>query len=751
MRTGGRLIPKTDRSLLAQMQDLQELGWDDIAGNGGSARMSEGTASGNNRNETKGSSVGRHVQYVVRTCTLHDFDDVVGLGDKYKTSLGLMRYEAYREYLAAGTVFGVYADGELCAYALFALPRREIRLAHLVVAEEHRGHGLAALLIDSIRAKYSDLQGIFVRCRPDWDANAMWPHLGFVPLASLKGRAASGSELTSWRLDFGHGDLFSAQVEETTALKVVLDTNIVLDLGLPRSGEESQVLEAPWLSGEVLFCTTNGVHNEVNQHPNQADRKRLLSTVSTYANLYRREHEPLVKEKFEEWIGSIHSSGLDQDPSLTKDCRLIAEAAIAGADVFVTRDERAARTFDPLAASLGTRVLSPTELVVHLDELQRSVFYSPVQIQRTSVSITEASAGSVESLDRFLNTGMGEKRSAFRKRIAASVRTDQDPTRRRRLIYMGESSEPAALIATRHHGPTGTLEVPILRIVRGKMTQALTLQLLYLLRSEARDMKLSNILISDPAAGPDPRVQQSFERDGLSRTNHGWSMFAIGACGPWDDVRQAALAAARMAEINSAPFIEMLNALDVTTNPQAAAEVERLLWPAKATDSALPSYIVPIRPTAASQLLGHDLTLFDRPAELGLSRRHVYYKSTNYVPKPPGRILWYVSTDKLILGCSRLVSTRIGTPVALHERYKSFGVWDISDVRRAADDHGQAAALIFADTEIFARPVNYHRAVDLAATEGISLGTLPGPRPVPPALFDQIYKEGSGYAAAPVA
>lgn len=693
-------------------------------------------------------SPGTKLQYAIRTCTPEDFDDVVGLGDKYKPSLGLMRYEAYREYLKAGTVFGVYANDELCAYALFALPRREIRLAHLVVEEAHRGQGLAAMLVDSIRTKYSDLQGIFVRCRPDWDANAMWPHLGFVPVASVKGRAASGSELTSWRLDFGHADLFSAQVEETTALKVVLDTNIILDLKLPRSGEESQVLEAPWLSGEVLFCTTNGVHNEVNQVPNPTDRKRILATVSTYANLYRREHEPLVKEKFGEWIASIHSSGLDQDPSLVKDCRLIAEATIAGADVFVTRDQRAARTFDPLAASLGTRVLSPTELVVHLDELQRSVFYAPVQIQKTTVSITEAGAGSVDSLDRFLNTGVGEKRSAFRRRIAQSVRSDQDPTRRRRLIYMGDSSEPAALLATRQHGPTGTLEVSMLRIARGKMTQALTLQLLYLLRSEARDMKLPHIHVTDPAVGPDPRVQQSLERDGLWQTNHGWSMFAIEACGTWSEVQQAAVEAAHIGVQDSGPFMEMLHASDVTINPQAAAEVERLLWPAKAVNSALPTYIVPIRPNAASQLLGHDLTLFARPAELGLSRRHVYYKSKNYVPRPPGRILWYVSTDKLILGCSRLVSTRIGTPTNLYERYKSFGVWNFHDVQRAADAQGQAAALIFADTEIFDRPVTYHRAVDIAATEGISLGTLPGARSVPSALFDQIYREGTRYEAA---
>lgn len=255
-------------------------------------------------------------------------------------------------------------------------------------------------------------------------------------------------------------------------------------------------------------------------------------------------------------------------------------------------------------------------------------------------------------------------------------------------------------------------------------------------------MKLPHVQITDPAVGPDPRVQASFERDGLWRTSKGWSMLAIESCGPWKELQQAALAAATRAQVGSAPFIKMLKS-DVTRYPQAAAEVERLLWPAKVADGALPTYIVPIRPNAASQLLGHDLTLFGRPTDLGLSRRHVYYKSRNYVPRAPGRILWYVSSEKLILGSSRLVSTRVGTPSNLYARYKTFGVWNIQDVQKSADAQGLAAALIFADTEIFEMPINYHRAVDLAAKAGIPLGTLPGARPVPAALFEQIYREGT--------
>ncbi len=687
-------------------------------------------------------------QYLIRPCRPDEFDDVVALGNKYKSSLGLMRYEAYREYLQAGTVFGAYLNDGLCAYALFALPRREIRLAHLVVDEANRGNGLATLLLEAIRNKHLDLQGIVVRCRPDWAANAMWPHLGFVPVASAKGRAASGSELTSWRLNFSHDDLFSAQAEDTTALKVVLDTNIILDLLLKQAGgEESDVLEAPWLAGEVLFCTTNGVHNEINQVRNPRDRKRVLSTVSNYPNLYRIDHEALVRAKCEEWTAEIPASDLAQDPSLKKDCRLVAEAAIAGADVFVTRDRTAARVFDPLAASVGTRVLSPIELVVHVDELQRAIYYAPIQIQQTSVNISEAGAGSVTALDELLNSAAGEKRSAFRRRISESVRTDEDPTRRRRVIYLGGSVKPAALLATRKNESSGTLEVPMFRIARGTMTQTLALQLLYLLRSEARELRLHHVQITDPATGPDPRVQEAFKRDGLWCTPTGWSMLAIEASGSWNQVQQIALAAAGRAQLSSLPFIEMLKS-DAISNPQAAAEVERLLWPAKVVDGALPTYIVPIRPHAASQLLGHDLTLFGRPTDLGLSRRHVYYKSRNYVPKAPGRILWYVSSDKVILGSSRLESTRVGTPSNLYARYKSLGVWNIQDVQKSADAQGLAAALIFADTEIFDRPINYHRAVDIAAACGISLGTLPGARVVPAALFDRMYREGTRYEAA---
>jgi hypothetical protein len=219
-------------------------------------------------------------------------------------------------------------------------------------------------------------------------------------------------------------------------------------------------------------------------------------------------------------------------------------------------------------------------------------------------------------------------------------------------------------------------------------------------------------------------------------------MLAIEFCGPWNELQPTALAAAARAQINSVPFLEMLES-DVTNTPQASAEVERLFWPAKVADGALPTYIVPIRPHAASQLLGHDLTLFGRPTDLGLSRRHVYYKSRNYVPRAPGRILWYVSSDKLILGSSRLVSTHVGAPSNLYARYKTFGVWNIEDVQKSADAQGLAAALIFADTEIFRRPINYHRAVDMAARAGIPLGTLPGARSVPAALFSQMYKEGT--------
>src|SRR6266516_3143452 len=75
----------------------------------------------------------------------------------------------------------------------------------------------------------------------------------------------------------------------------------------------------------------------------------------------------------------------------------------------------------------------------------------------------------------------------------------------------------------------------------------------------------------------------------------------------------------------------------------AAAELERIWWPAKIIDSGLPTYLIPIQQAFSVDLLGVPHS-FLRHDALGLAREHVYYRSPKGLRmQAPARLLWYIS------------------------------------------------------------------------------------------------------------
>jgi hypothetical protein len=170
------------------------------------------------------------------------------------------------------------------------------------------------------------------------------------------------------------------------------------------------------------------------------------------------------------------------------------------------------------------------------------------------------------------------------------------------------------------------------------------------------------------------------------------------------------------------------------------------LWPAKITDSELPSYLIPIKHIWSADLFGVPKTLLPRPDKLGLSREHVYYRSPRpQVEQAPARLMWYVTDSPpnglaAVIGCSRLEEVVRDTPTALYNAYRHLGVWPKDQITRAAHN-GQALALRFTDTEIFSRQVSLRRLHQLAAQDGKKL-SLRSPQKISPNLFAAIYQEG---------
>ncbi|MER6409433.1 GNAT family N-acetyltransferase [Streptomyces viridosporus] len=117
-------------------------------------------------------------------------DKAIALGDRYMKTLGLITPPAYRKAAEDGGLAAAVEADEVLGYALFGLPKRSarIRLAHLCVAEEQRGRGIAHRLVKGIKERHPERLGIKAKCRRDCNLSGMWRSLGFIPDGEVRGR-----------------------------------------------------------------------------------------------------------------------------------------------------------------------------------------------------------------------------------------------------------------------------------------------------------------------------------------------------------------------------------------------------------------------------------------------------------------------------------------------------------------------------------------------------------------------------------
>jgi hypothetical protein len=80
---------------------------------------------------------------------------VFALHRKFSKTLGFLTREAFIDQAAKGFLLGAVDDnGDLVGYALYYVPRREIRLTHLCVDTVHRGNGIARKLVDELCGRH---------------------------------------------------------------------------------------------------------------------------------------------------------------------------------------------------------------------------------------------------------------------------------------------------------------------------------------------------------------------------------------------------------------------------------------------------------------------------------------------------------------------------------------------------------------------------------------------------------------------
>lgn len=438
----------------------------------------------------------------------------------------------------------------------------------------------------------------------------------------------------------------------------------------------------------------------------------------------------------------LQSGGVDLSCNAgdVSDVRHLAAAWLTGTTVVATRDERFIDWAATVTDTTGVRVMRPSDVVLQLDELARAQEYRPAQFADTQYELAPIRSRQESDVLPFMHDTKGERKSGY---LAIIRGLFSDGPRWNRLILRDPHGEAVALLVC---GTDDTqLTVPILRVKPHRREETVTRQILFYLRKQACAVGRNIIRITDPALADS--ASRAIREEGLIRDQASWVGFTVQACGTAAAVSAQLNRAAKAAGLQVPPLRDNLSAA-------IAADLERTLWPAKLTDSALPSFLIPIRPTWSSELFGIPETLIPRSSVLGISREHVYYRS----PRPrvvtaPARLLWYASGAgegsrvSAVIACSRLEEVIAARPAELHQRFRHLGVWQQDQIARAAQN-GTALALRFADTEVLPHRVPFRRLQRLAAELDHPL-SLVSAKKISPQFFTAVYQEGlSGHERA---
>jgi GNAT superfamily N-acetyltransferase len=659
---------------------------------------------------------------------------IVTLGDMSRRTLGFLPQVAFKQAAENGTLLAAVHGGQVLGYALYSLPRQVVRLTHLCVSENARGQGIARRLADAVSDRHADRFGITLKCRKDYPANDLWPLLGFVAQGEVRGRSRRRLPLTVWWRDHGHPNLFSA-AESIGLLRVAVDVNVFLDLesGSERTGViASRALAGDWLADQLELVVTSELMRELSRMPDGQEKSRQRQAASKYPHLaVDSATAQVLARHIAEHVLKTQAIDLSVDQGDQSDVRHVAEASLAGVTVLATKDDKLHRWAADAIGITGVRVMHPSDVILHVDELSRAQAYQPVQLQDTRYRLVPVRSGTEAELLTFLHSSGGEQKPRYLELIRGVAAGGPAWTR---TILRNPDDKPIAFYATGEAGEE--LVVPVLRIIGGRLEQTVTRQILFRIRDQARREGRSVVRITEPDLANE--TQRILREDGFLRLGEQWIALVIRACGDALAVDALIAGAARTVGLR-------LPALQPGLSAVIAADWERTMWPAKITDSLLATYLIPIRPAWSADLFGIPQALTPRPNMIGLSREHVYYRSPAPPLAAPARLIWYVTDARrggvaAVIGCSRLDETMIGKPAALFQRFRHLGVWQLDQVARAAR-RGQAQALRFADTEIFERQITLRRLRQLAADHGPT-PALRSPQKITASLFAAIYQEG---------
>lgn len=656
-----------------------------------------------------------------------DLHAVDSFSSRFKSTIGFLTLETFRDYLKRKRVLGARApNGELIGYLLFADNPDYFRIGQLCVAEEYRGYGIGRKLVDTLKKKTTTQKVIRLRCRRDFkDANAVWRALGFLPLDEKAGRSAAGHPLTLWCYQLAPDDelgLWKANASDHI-LDVVIDAHIFYDFDAENdsSSSISKGLLNDFLVDSLNFWITDELFLEIDRQDDDNVRQRSMTRAQ---GMNRVAHDQRLADDFTLLLRGILPYKRESDKS---DVHHIAKTAASEVRTFVTKDEKILRHAKEIKAATSVNVLHPVDLITSTHEAAEKQVYSPAFVSGFSLRWQRMKGEDLVNTDLGLFQNPKETRGSLMECLRVFL---ADPKKYHCQVLQSEGNSIAIRVAQIQDRKV--LRIPFARLAL--KSEANLIGSYLVADSLAKAVTEGCVAVTVPKIGLPPFLVPILRRMEFIDRSDEWAKPILCFCGD----RTTA----------EAQVCSIFPDLSETISELPDLDFDRICAPL-ASNKSIPTFLVPIRPTFAMGLIDNEQAasdMFGSNASVLLRWENVYYrtKSRHKMLQAPARILWYVSGHKKeIIGVSHLDEVEIGIPKKLFSQYRKFGVLEWSQLFEMCgqDVTKEIMALKFSRTFLFRRGIKLSTMRKVFSETGVS-ESLQSPSSIPFNALEKLYTAG---------
>ena len=339
--------------------------------------------------------------------------EVCQLADKHRVALGFLPKTVFREQASLGRLwisFDTQANA-LAGYLLFGGRYPNLKVTQLLVPQEYRQRGVAAMLVTSLKsfAEHHGYSTLSARVAKDLPSNAFWAEQGLKVIRTVAGGKSSGRVINVrvwhvpgaslfWEPPSSDEDVAFPRSPQLDNALYVLDLNVFFDVVRRRIDRDAaQWVMSAAMAGRIHLAVAPEFSAELERHTPSFGEDPLLEFAKALPCLPDVNPTSLTSKADE--IRPLVFDGPPKTgrraPNDDSDLAHLAYCVLHGAKGFLTRERRLLEASKRLRDRFGLEVASPTDLV-------ESEFSPPI-VDRIEFGDTEVT---VSTLDQTMESGV---------------------------------------------------------------------------------------------------------------------------------------------------------------------------------------------------------------------------------------------------------------------------------------------------------------------------------------------------------